>query len=56
MCNPVGVQELPVLSPTDISKSTTGWECRPLTVEEVLREGERFAYYYFRVLHWLGEL
>jgi hypothetical protein len=47
------VPELPVLSPVDVSKTQEGWTCVPLTVEEVLSEGEHLAYYVARTLNYI---
>ena len=56
ICNPKGVPELPLLSSTDISKTTPSWECRPLTVPELLEQGIRFTYDVAKVLRWMEGL
>jgi len=42
-----------LLSNTDVSKTSSGWTCRPLTVDELLQQGERLVTDVIRVLRWL---
>lgn len=44
------------LSTVDVGQSDNEWSCEPLSVEDVLEEGEKFAYYTTRVLYYLRDL
>lgn len=52
-CYPIGQPELVTLSPRDISKDTTGWECHAMNVENTLTLATRYLYDLEKILIWI---